>query len=206
METYKIDPDIYLKNIQKNTIIYASIYCLIGLIGSSVFIRDYLSDPGKTPLVGLCIFLGIIIPFGIYRILKIRKKMKASAAIFKLKIEEDRLTKQSFGRSDLTILFSEIETIYQYKNGLILIQAPHIKNPVFIPASIENRVQLEDKLKQIMPFATNAPKAGILPLRMALAVISFICLGCYFLLQKEAWLYAGLVIFLGYYYLKSRNK
>ncbi len=132
--------------------------------------------------------------------------MKASAAIFKLKIEEDRMIKQSFGRPDLTIPFSEIKSIYQYKNGLILIQAAHIKNPVFIPAAIENRAQLEEKLKQIMPFSTEAPKAGTFPLRMVLAVISFICLGCYFILQKEAWLYAGLVLFLGYYFLKSRKK
>jgi hypothetical protein len=206
METYKIDPVVFRKYLKKNTTIYIVIIGTIGLAFAAIFMNDYLSSPSLTPLVGLCIFLGFFIPFGIFSILRIRKKLQSSAEIFRLKIESNQLTKQCLGKPNQTILFSDIKTIYQYKNGLICIQPENALKAITIPSSIEHRVQLEEKLKQIIPFAAKAPSASALPFRILLPLTSLICLGCYFFIQKDGWLYAGLALFALYYLLKLKKK
>jgi hypothetical protein len=195
---FNLNREVALRLAKRNFLIFAGFF----LIAMALFIfipAVNTVTAGKTSVMPqLVIFAGIML-FSLWSFSRNLKKIKIFISSYSLVIKEDMIVRRIEGQPEMSIRFSDIKEIIQYKNGAYSVRSHVPAARIQIPRNIENKAGLSDLLAGIHPITVGGTFSSDSTTIFLIAVPVIAAIGCSVLVQNKVIVtIAGIVMFVYY--------
>jgi hypothetical protein len=153
---FTLNKEATLRAAKRNFLILVPVILIIFFL--VIFLPDIISEKGgKTITTTNILIYSILALFFVFSFTRSFKKMRTLVNSYSLVIKEDTIVRRMEGHEEMSVRFSDIKEIIQYKNGAFSIRSHLPAIRVQIPHNIERREELAGLLAGIHPIK----KAGI---------------------------------------------
>ncbi|RWY50960.1 hypothetical protein [Mucilaginibacter gilvus] len=160
MPQYKNKPEDF--NLFSKKVLAKSVPLTFVAIIAGLAISYYSQGGDAGGWQAVLVYMVIIILYVVFAVWQGKKRSRAMFGSYELTIADDHFLRRQAGLADKKILFSDVDTIIETKEGYLGINGPGKGNNIFIMPYVERREEIKNFLETVKPVSLQQKKSLLL--------------------------------------------
>jgi hypothetical protein len=195
---FNLNREVALRLAKRNFLIFAGVFLVVMALFMFIPAINTATGSMTSIMPQIVTYTGFML-FFFWSFSRNLKKLKLFISSYSLVIKEDMIVRRMEGQPEMSIRFSDIKEIIQYKNGAYSVRSHVPAARIQIPRNIENKAGLTDLLADIHPITKGGTFSPDSTTAFLIAMPVVAAIGCSVLVQNKVIVaIAGIVMFVYY--------